>query len=335
MTLIFIISSVQTVQAESVGFTQITMNDDLNRPLSVFIWYPTKQKNPMSKLAENVVFVGTDVVKNAEPKDTTSPLIVMSHGYRGSWRNLNWLAHKFAQQGYVVAAPDHPGTTTLDQSQESATQWWQRPRDLSRVLTYMLETSAWQGQLDASDVTAIGHSLGGWSVMQLAGAEFDRETFKIQCEIFPNPRVCGLSDGLGLSNKQPNEPERNRFVDDRVKKVVSLDLGMARSFSPMSLSKIKAPVLILAAGIDIGDLPQAQESGYLAEHIPLQIRRYKVYEQAAHFSFMQLCKTGAVALLNQEVPGDGIVCLDGKGAKRERLHNQIFRDVVGFVDAKM
>ncbi|PKF50961.1 alpha/beta hydrolase family protein [Enterovibrio nigricans] len=236
------------------------------------------------------------------------------------------------QKGYVVVAPDHPGTTTYDRTIENAAKWWQRPRDLSRVLTYMLEKSAWRGLLDTTDVTAIGHSLGGWSVLQLAGAGFDRETFKTQCTLFPNPRVCGLSDELGLSNKQLNEPERHQLVDHRVKRVVSFDLGMARSFSPMSLNGVKTPVLILAAGIDIGDLPQAQESGYLAEHIPLQNRRYKVYEQASHFSFMQLCKDGAVDLLNQEEPGDGIVCLDGKGANREALHKQIFSDVVGFIE---
>ncbi|KXF83431.1 alpha/beta hydrolase family protein [Enterovibrio coralii] len=331
---IFVFFSINTAIGQSIGFEQIVLRDVAERPLSVSIWYPTKQKMPLTRIGENIVFVGTDVVKNAPVLTSRSPLIVLSHGYRGSWRNLNWLAHEFARLGYVVAAPDHPGTTTFDTAEEKAAQWWQRPSDLSRVITYMLEESDWRDALDDSEVSAIGHSLGGWSVLQLVGAQFNRATFKAECLRYPNPRVCGLSDELGLTAKQPNEPLSSKVFDSRVKRAVSLDLGMARSFSISSLNAIEKPVLVLAAGIDIGDLPQAQESGYIAEHLALQNRRYKVYEAATHFSFMQLCKPGAVERLNEEVPGDGIICTDGKETSREVLHKQIFSDVVRFIKSQ-
>ena len=114
--------------------------------------------------------------------------------------------------------------------------------------------------------------------------------------------------------------------------MVSLDLGLARSFSIVSLNDIKVPTLILAAGIDIGDLPQALESGYIAEHVPLNSRRYKVYEKATHFSFIQGCKPGAIAMLNEEVPGDGIICKDGIGTSRDQLHQLFFNDIVRFLN---
>ena len=133
--------------------------------------------------------------------------------------------------------------------------------------------------------------------MQLAGAKIDRETFEAECLIYPNPRTCGLSDELGLSQVQTAEANDKDLSDPRIQRVVSLDLGLARSFSVQSLNEINVPTLILAAGIDIGDLPQALASGYMAEHIPLSSRQYKVYENATHFSFIQPCKSGAEAML--------------------------------------
>jgi predicted dienelactone hydrolase len=97
------------------------------------------------------------------------------------------------------------------------------------------------------------------------------------------------------------------------------------------MKKINIPVLILGAGIDIGDLPQEMESGYLAGHLPQLNRRYKVYKQAMHFSFMQPCKPGAIELLEMEMPGDGIICRDGHDANRYRLHSQMFKDIYLFI----
>lgn len=320
-----------TTVAGSVGFQQFELNDDPQRPLPITVWYPTQQKAPSDLVADNLAFVGTKVVKDASTLPQKSPFVLLSHGYRGNWRNLNWLATELAQKGMVVAAPDHPGTTTFDHSSQEASLWWQRPRDLVRILDHFQTDPTWRSIIDRDNVSAIGHSLGGWSVMQLAGAQLDRNTFQQHCRQYPNPRTCGLKNELGLASPQPNEPTAFHFYEPRIKKAVILDLGLARSFSTSSLSKVNTPTLILAAGIDIGDLPQAQESGYLAEHLPLVSRRYKVYEQAMHFSFMQLCKEGAVELLEKEATGDAIVCKDGANTTRRALHQTMFDDIWRFI----
>ncbi|MFA0070346.1 alpha/beta hydrolase family protein, partial [Vibrio breoganii] len=102
------------------------------------------------------------------------PVVLLSHGYRGNWRNQNWLATELASRGYIVAATDHPGTTSFNQSPEQAAKWWERPQDMSRILDYLLSETSWKQFANAEHVTAIGHSLGGWTVMQLAGARLDR-----------------------------------------------------------------------------------------------------------------------------------------------------------------
>ncbi|PMM37027.1 alpha/beta hydrolase family protein [Vibrio splendidus] len=318
--------------ASDVGFTQVTLTDDPNRPLNTAIWYPTQDESNTSLIGDNPAFRGTRVIKDGEIQSSTFPVVLLSHGYRGNWRNQNWLATELASRGYIVAATDHPGTTSFDQSPEQAAKWWERPRDITRTIDYLLSEVQWKQAVNANNIAAIGHSLGGWTVMQLAGAKIDRATFEAECLIYPNPRTCGLSDELGLSQVQPSEPSNKNLSDPRIQRVVSLDLGLARSFSVGSLNDITVPTLILAAGIDIGDLPQALESGYIAEHMPLNLRRYKVYESATHFSFIQSCKPGAVPMLEEEVPGDGIICKDGVGTSRDQLHQLILNDIISFLN---
>ena len=316
--------------ARSVGFHQQVIGSNSSRPLTLTLWYPTQATQGVETVGDNLVFYGIPVIRDATPEAGPLATILLSHGYRGSWRNLNWLADKLVQDGYLVAAVEHPGTTTMDHDPLQAAQWWQRPRDLSRALDWLEADSTWRQMVDGQRVAAIGHSMGGWTVMNLIGARFDRRQFNADCQLNPNPRTCGLAHELGLDVAQPGEPQSS-LRDERIKAVVSLDLGLARSFAVDSLATLQRPSLILAAGIDIGNLPQQMESGFLASHIAQPLRQYKVYPDAMHFSFMQLCKPGASALLEQEEPGDGIVCQDGGTRSREALHDDMYQEIHRFL----
>jgi predicted dienelactone hydrolase len=121
------------------------------------------------------------------------------------------------------------------------------------------------------------------------------------------------------------------MTDPRVGAFVSLDLGGARGFSPESLAAIHKPFLVLAAGVDIGDMPAALESGYLAQKLPKASSTYVEISDAMHFTFMQLCKPGASDLIEKEAPGDGVVCRDGGTRKRDEIHREISYLVTGFL----
>ncbi|MFT2112007.1 alpha/beta hydrolase family protein [Marinomonas sp. 2405UD68-3] len=319
------------IAIEHVGFYQEEVERHSYRPLNVTLWYPTNEHSPIDKIADNVAFVGTDVIKGASIVEGKLPVVLLSHGYRGSWRNLNWLATELARDGYLVAAVDHAGTTTFNHQAELASQWWERPKDIQRLLTWLMTEEQWSQSIDQSNVSGIGHSLGGWTVMQLAGAELDRKQLHQECLAHPNPRVCGLMPELGLDTKQSAEPIHIQFKDKRIQKVISLDLGLARGFSRSSLSRVNTPTLILAAGVDIGDLPYQEESGFLAEYIPESMHRFIVYQDATHFSFMQVCKPGAIEILEDEYPGDGIICQYGGVRSRMALHNVMLEDIRTFL----
>ncbi len=88
---------------------------------------------------------------------------------------------------------------------------------------------------------------------------------------------------------------------------------------------------MIGAGVDIGRLPAKLESGYLAEHLPKTSSAYVEIPDATHFSFMQPCKPGAVELIEEETPGDGIVCKDGGTRSRDEIHREIVDLIAGFL----
>lgn len=326
----FYVSAAQA--ADAIGFKETTLPDNGgSRPLHISLWYPTDNAEPVAEVGANRVFLGISAVTNAKPLGEARPLVVLSHGYGGNWRNLNWLAGELVHQGYVVAAPDHPGTTTFDKSPTEAAKLWERPHDLSRVIDALTGDPTLAGTIALHRIAAVGHSLGGWTVAALAGARFSPDRFLEDCKAQPNPRTCGLAAELGITKASAASLD-TYMGDARIGAIVSLDLGLARGFTPESLATVHVPVLIFGAGIDIGDLPAKLESGYLAENLPKATTTYIEIPDAMHFSFMQLCKPGAVELIEQDTPGDGIVCKDGGTRGREAIHREVAERISAFLD---
>lgn len=317
--------------AETIGFKQIEIPDAVgDRPLHAGIWYPTDDDGPFETVGENRARVGMLAIRNALPVKSAHALVILSHGYGGSWRNLSWLAERLVHAGYVVAAPDHPGTTTFDRTPAKAAQLWERPHDLSRVIDALMQDSALAGTVAPGRIAAIGHSLGGWSVMPLGGARFSANQFTKDCKTKATSRVCALAVELGIV--AGNEAKLGVDLSDkRIGAVVSLDLGLARGFTPESLAVTRVPVLIIGAGVDIGDLPARLESGYLAANLPPSTSHYIEIPDAMHFSFMQICKPGAIELIEKEEPGAGIVCKDGGTRGREAIHREVGDMIIAFL----
>ena len=315
----------------NTGFREIRVADEGVRPLDVALWYPTNQNNTVETIGENIVFVGTKAVRNAAPAPGKHPLVLLSHGYGGSWRNLNWLASQLAKEGYIVAAPNHPGTTTQDKSPHAARELWQRPRDLSRTLDKILAEPGLAGGVDPRRIAAVGHSLGGWTVLMLAGGRFEPMRFMNDCRVHAALAVCKLASTLGIDPSASAAKLANSARDPRISAVILFDAGLLRGFTPASLRQLNVPVLILAAQVDSTQLPAELESDYIAAHLPVENMRYASVAGATHFSFMQLCKPGAEKVIEAHEPGEGIVCQDGSGASRAVIHQHLAKEVSHFL----
>lgn len=322
---------------ETIGFKEMQLPDkEGSRPLNVALWYPADDQGRQETVAENPVFIGVEVVKNAGPANGAHPLVVLSHGYGGSWRNLSWLAAGLASQGYVVAAPDHPGTTTFDRDPAKAARLWERPRDLSRVIDAVSSDQ----QIAMGRIAAIGHSLGGWTVTELAGGRFEAARVTKNCLTQSGPVACKLFTELGIgAGDDANARLAGDLRDPRIGAAVTLDLGPARGFTPESLGAVDIPMLVIAAGADFAKETATKaevaatnkDSLYLAEHLPKATTSFHMIADALHFSFLQLCKEGAVQLIEAESPGEGIVCTDGGNRGRDAIHRETVEMVLTFL----
>ncbi|MBI6563203.1 alpha/beta fold hydrolase [Pseudomonas synxantha] len=307
-----------------IGFQTTTLPDTLNnRPLEMAVWYPaTTNANP-KLIADNVVFIGVLAVPDAAPTPGKHPLVVLSHGYGGNWGKQAWLASALAQQGYIVAAINHPGTTSQDRSAQAAAQLWQRPKDLSRAIDALLAQPASFGAVDSGRIAVVGHSLGGWTVMETAGARFDPALFARDCSAHPTLVACTAYREMNPEGT-PNGKEQLAadLSDKRVSAVVSLDLGLSRGFTDASLAVLPVRALVIGAGAPSADLPAQMESADMAKRLPKASTQYVEISDANHFSFMSQCKPGAAAVLDADVPGDSIICQDGPGARPRPIIQQ-------------
>ncbi|MBV4368371.1 alpha/beta hydrolase family protein [Erwinia phyllosphaerae] len=313
------------------GFREITVNRAGLSALNVALWYPPGSAGKLEKIGENAAFTGSVVQRNARPEEGKHPLLIFSHGYGGSWKNLAWLAEALAERGFIVAAPNHPGTTTSDLTPDNARQLWQRPKALTQIIDALINDPLLAGNVDAKRIAAVGHSLGGWTVLELAGAKFSSRQFTADCLRHADFSSCKLLEQLGINLPGTDKLLAKSWQDNRIKAVVALDGGLLRGLTTASLARIKVPVLLLGAETDLGGLPAEMESGYVAARLPEKWRRYEKVPYTTHFSFMQLCKPGAEAMIEAAEPGEGVVCRDGGRVSRMEIHQRLLKEISGFL----
>jgi predicted dienelactone hydrolase len=161
-----------------------------DRTLVTTIWYPIAPGT------------GSNIINNAPMVETggTFPLIVRAHGFSGFRADSIYLVRHLASRGYVVVAPDFPlsnfnapGGATLGDIGEQA-------RDLSFLIdTYIAEnansSSFLFGRLDTTRIGAIGHSLGGATVL-LATYHGTLKDPRIDATVALSPLGCVFLDGF-------------------------------------------------------------------------------------------------------------------------------------------
>lgn len=316
------------------GVTELTVVDArADRPLSGTVWYPTSTPQKFQRADKSKVWQMADSDPDGNAASGSFPLLVVSHGMYGNMLNQAWLGSALARHGFVVAMVNHPGTSTFLRDADHARELWKRPVDLSRLITFLLERSALADRIDRSRIFAAGHSLGGYTVLLLAGAEFDTGLYESLCARDGTNVVCPVLKGWSVAETDADrhEMELSR-MDRRVRKVISMDLGGTPVLSAQSLAQVRTPVLVLGSGrADM--LDQDVESRRLASLLPETVMQHVELADAGHFDFMGVCKPEGFAILKEHEPGDEIVCLKG-GTEREAQHQRILAEILGFLGAQ-
>ena len=148
-------------------------------PLSALLHYPTTQPAAPTRFGPYEL----DVSPEAPLAPGRLPLVLISHGSGGSPLLYRTLSLALARSGYLVVLPWHPGNSLGDDALANTTaNLRNRPLQLSRLLTALLADAALGQSIAHEPVTAIGHSMGGYAVLCLAGGEpwtRDREHIEV------------------------------------------------------------------------------------------------------------------------------------------------------------
>lgn len=300
------------------------------RPLDGYVWFPTLQGGTAVPAHGNKVWDAVMVDRNAALLAGAHPLVVLSHGMFGNANNQAWLAQALVEQGYIVAAVNHPGTSTFDKDPDQRRMLWERPHDISRVIDYVLGGAGIGAEIEPGRIFMAGHSLGGFTAVALAGGRYDAAQFDGFCATHPGELVCGIFSDWGVA-KSPADLAAMQadLADPRIAGFAVFDLGGTQSFSSASLGAVTRPMLVIGAPDNIHGLDLDIESRALIAALPKALTTYLEPPTLAHFDFLGLCTAAGLEILQDEEPDDAFVCEKGR-EERAQDHAAIVAAVGAF-----
>lgn len=188
-----------------------------------------------------------------------APLIVIAPGFEANRKFLTYLARHLASHGFTVAAIEHPFVTrggalpALNPDRlVPGTEFIDRPKDVSFLLDRFAELnqqpSELQGKLNTQKVSMIGHSLGGYEALALAGAELRIDELRDFC------RESGLLERVPADWLQCAAAElpQNRISvrDPRIVQAIALNPAIGQIFGKEGLKSVATPTMILTSTDD-------------------------------------------------------------------------------------
>ncbi|HEY3120372.1 MAG TPA: amidase family protein, partial [Vicinamibacteria bacterium] len=233
------------------------------RPLRTAIWYPaaaiTTRETIFDAPPEEQVFEPMEVAPGAPvaAKASMHPLVLLSHGTGGSAVQLMWLGTSLAAQGYIAAAVDHHGNTASEKepTPQGFLLYWERARDLRVVLDRLLADPLFGPHIDRTRVGAAGFSLGGYTVVEMAGGRFSPKTFDEFCRSPERDFTCEpqpeFPDALArFGRRKDTDPvvqeslrhASDSYRDPRIKGVFAIAPALGGGFTPEGLSSVAVPV---------------------------------------------------------------------------------------------
>lgn len=291
--------------------------------LDVTVWYPARAGGEAVTLGDSMLFVGTTAMRDAPIAAGSYPVILLSHGagLAGTPEALSWIATPLASQGFIVAAPTHPGNGGPNRSAAETMKLWLRPSDLSRALDAIESQPLFKGHLDGTRVGMLGLSMGGNTALAIAGARLDAKRLAAYCDTDAiNASLCAWvrMSGVDLHAIDMRDAGRDN-ADPRIRFAMAIDPAPSDVFDAASFSGISIPVDIVNLGRP-GKIPATADASGIARAIPHA--RYDTIEDASHYSMFGECKPGAAGLVISRQIGDP-VCDDGGGQPRGDIHRQL------------
>jgi predicted dienelactone hydrolase len=223
------------------------------------------------------------------------PVILFSHGLASRPEDYAAGLKHLASYGYVVAAPQHPGSDTmwlkamlkgLHQDIFDVQDFIQRPKDISYVIDELGRRNAgsFDGRLNLASVGIAGHSFGGYTALAVAGATIDFDHLQADC----TRPYAALDISLLLECRALELPRKSYALQDpRARAVVAANPVMRSIFGPQGISAIAIPVMLASGSYDPA-APAALEQALPFTWLKDPQRYWMLLEGQAHVNFNEI-----------------------------------------------
>ena len=335
----------------SVGFSlrQFGAPEDYNwrgsedHSLSGIVWYPAEpsageEKDQYVGPPDAPLFYAGRAAKDAilAPSFGKYPLIALSHGTGGSAMQMAWLGTYLAARGYIVAAVNHPGNNAVSgYTTQGFIEGWERAKDISTVISDMLDDPRFRSKVDPDRIGAAGFSYGGYTMMELAGATTDVSRILAWCDEHKGdcnpPEMPDLMEKFKAIKQQPDlqramQHSGDSYRDPRIRAVFAIAPAVARAFTPESLQKITIPAEIVAGGAD-SIAPPAENAEFFAANIK-DAKLTILPGGVGHYTFLDVGTESG----KKQFPK---LFVDNPGVDREAVHEKVDEMAAEFFDKEL
>jgi predicted dienelactone hydrolase len=286
--------------SRSAGCRSVELFDDETQTrFPMLVMYPSTSPEQSERFGPYVL----GVAMNGAVETGTFPLVVISHGSGGSHLVYRDLAAHLARQGFVVAMPEHPRNNRNNNDHAGkAENLVNRPRHVRIVIDWAFSSGAFGAYLEPDTVAIIGHSMGGYTGLAVAG---------------------GLP--MAVPSETPDHEHRAIATtpDDRVKALVLLAPAAIWFMTDGALRGVRVPILMLTAEKDEYTSEEHAEIIKRGVPDPAQID-HRIVPNAGHFSFLS---SFPAAMTSPAFPPSQ----DPPGFDRARFHEEMKAEIVAFL----
>ncbi|MBS1526455.1 MAG: dienelactone hydrolase [Bacteroidetes bacterium] len=321
------------VSTQQIGELTLMFNDSArHRPLKTEIWYPTTDNRKPDNIP-GYPFIHIPTIRQATLPAGKHPLILISHGTGGGRMTLEWLADALVQKGFIVAAVDHWGNTYDNKIAIDFVTPWERPQDISFVLTKLLDDQKIGPVIDRNKIGAAGFSIGGYTVIALAGGKISLDALdkfgdtKEGVKEFTLPEFPGLDKAYNHAEAEASFERSPDLKDKRIKAFFVMCPAVGQGFTQKEqLSRVTDPLYIVGAQSD-SIAPVETNALHYHQLIP-RSKLYVVPGKAGHYTFLnegtEAAKQNAGPFLN-----------DDPSVNRHAIHEKVARIAVEFFQSAL
>ncbi len=312
--------------AGAAGFQYGTAPDADDKPIELGIWYPSDAPTapqPLGLFTQDIAYYGAI-------SGQSLPLIVISHGTGGGAASHYDTALALADAGFVVVALTHTGDNYKDHAY-SFTQrnFVERPRQVSRVIDFML--NSWDGhdRLDPARIGMFGHSAGGATTLIVLGGNPDFSLAALYCHKHPEVWDCAQVKALSTRDSTPAADDSKPAEwhhDPRIKAAAIAAPAIGYTFTKDGLGAVTAPIQLWRAA---NDQIAANEwnADIIRDALPKPPEDH-VVANAGHFDFLAPC-VDALAKIAPEI------CKSAPDFDRTAFHAEFNKALAGFFKAQL